>query len=50
MIYEVNKDSMEVDYEDEGSTEEDINKESNKYKGKNGLCVNWEWWLLCVLP
>jgi hypothetical protein len=26
LIYEVNEDSMEDDYEDEGSTEEDINK------------------------
>jgi hypothetical protein len=34
MLNEVNKDSMEEDYEDEGSTEEDINKESNKSKGK----------------
>ncbi len=34
MINEVNKDSMEEDYEDKGSTEEDINKESNKSKGK----------------
>ncbi len=50
MINEVNKDSMEEDYKDEGSTEEDINKESNKSKGKNWICENWEWWLLCVLP
>jgi hypothetical protein len=34
VINEVNKDSMEEDYEDEGSTEEDINKESNKSEGK----------------
>ncbi len=37
MINEVNKDSMEEDYEDEGSTEEDINKESNKSKGKKWI-------------
>ena len=49
MINEVTEDSMEENYKDEGSTEEDINKESNKYKGKNGLCEYWEWWLLCVL-
>ena len=34
VINEVNKDSMEEDYKDEGSTEENINKESNKSKGK----------------
>jgi hypothetical protein len=34
MINEVNKDSMEEDYEDESSTGEDINKESNKSDGK----------------
>ncbi len=34
MINEVNKDSMEEDNKDEGSTEEDINKESNKSEGK----------------
>jgi hypothetical protein len=34
MINEVNEDSMEEDYKDEGSTEEDINKESNKSEGK----------------
>jgi hypothetical protein len=37
MINEVNKDSMEEDYKDEGSTEEDINKESNKSEGK--ICI-----------
>jgi hypothetical protein len=47
VINEVNKDSMEEDYEDEDSTEEDINTIP---RGKNGLCENWEWWLLCVLP
>ena len=35
VINEVNKDSMEEDYKDEGSTQKDINKESNKSKGKN---------------
>ena len=50
VIYEVNKDSMEEDYKDVGSTEGNINKESNKSEGKNGLCENWEWWLLCILP
>ncbi len=40
MLNEVNKDSMEEDYEDEGSTEEDINKESNKSKGK--IWIVWE--------
>jgi hypothetical protein len=40
LINEVNKDSMEEDYEDEGSTEEDINKESNKSEGKNLDCVS----------
>jgi hypothetical protein len=46
-----NKDSMEEDYKDEASTEEDINKENNESEGKKiGLCENWEWWLLCVLP
>jgi hypothetical protein len=49
MINEVNKDSMEEDYKDEGSTEEDINKESNNPREKIGLCER-EWWLLCVLP
>jgi hypothetical protein len=39
VIYEVNKDSMEEDYKDEGSTEEDINKESNKSEGKKMDCV-----------
>ncbi len=34
VINEVNKDSMDKNYEDEGSTEEDINKESNKSEGK----------------
>jgi hypothetical protein len=28
---------MEEDYKDEGSTEEEINKESNKSKGKNWI-------------
>jgi hypothetical protein len=37
MINEVNEDSMEEDYKDEGSTEEDINKESNKFEGKNWI-------------
>ncbi len=37
VINEVNKDSMEEDYEDEGNTEEDINKESNKSKRKNWI-------------
>jgi hypothetical protein len=32
VINEVNKDSMEEDYKDEGSTDKDINKESNKSK------------------
>ncbi len=51
VINEVNKDSMEEDNEDEGSTEEDINKESNKSKGKKfGLCENWGLWFLCDLP
>ncbi len=39
VINEVNKDSMEEDYKDEGSTEEDINKESNKSEGKKSDCV-----------
>jgi hypothetical protein len=39
VINEVNKDSMEEDYKDEGSTEEDINKESNKLEGKFLDCV-----------
>ncbi len=39
MINEVNKDSIEEDYEDEGSTEEDINKESNKSEGKNWIVL-----------
>jgi hypothetical protein len=39
MINEVIKDSMEEDYEDEGSTEGDINKESNKSKEINLDCV-----------
>jgi hypothetical protein len=39
VINEVNKDSKEGDYEDEGSTEEDINKESNKSEGENLECV-----------
>ncbi len=34
MINEVNEDSMEKGYKDDGSTEEDINKESNKSEGK----------------
>jgi hypothetical protein len=34
VINEVNKDSMKEDYKDEGSTEEDISKESNKSEGK----------------
>ncbi len=34
VINEVNKDSMDKDYKDEGSTEEDINNESNKSEGK----------------
>ncbi len=50
VINEVTEDSMEENYKDEGSTEEDINKESNKSEKKIGLCENWEWWLLCVLP
>ncbi len=51
VIYEVNKDSMEEVNKDKGSTEKDINKESNKPEGeKNELCENWEWWLLCVIP
>ncbi len=37
VINEVSKDSMEKDYEDEGSTEEDINKESNKSEGKKWI-------------
>ncbi len=37
VINEVNKDSMEEDYEDEGSTEEDINKENNKLEGKKWI-------------
>ncbi len=37
MINEVNKDSMEKDYEDEGCTEEDINKENNKSEGKKWI-------------
>jgi hypothetical protein len=40
VINEVKEDSMEEDYEDEGSTEEDIKKESNKSKVKIGLCEN----------
>jgi hypothetical protein len=39
MINEVNKDSMEEDYKDEGSTEKDINKESNKSEGEKLDCV-----------
>jgi hypothetical protein len=39
VINEFNEDSMEQDYEDEGSTEEDINKESNKSEGKKLDCV-----------
>ena len=49
-INEVSEDSMEEDYKDEGRTKKDINKESNISEGKNGLCENWEWWLLCILP
>jgi hypothetical protein len=37
MINEVNEDSMDEDYKDEGSTEGDINKESNKFEGKNWI-------------
>ncbi len=37
VINEVNEDSMEEDYKDEGSTEEHINKESNKSKGKTWI-------------
>jgi hypothetical protein len=37
VINEVNKDSIEEDYKDEGSTEEDISKESNKSEGKNWI-------------
>jgi hypothetical protein len=33
---------MEEDYKDEGSTEEDINKESKKSKGKILDCVRTE--------
>ncbi len=36
-INEVNKDSIEEDYEDESSTEEDINKESNKPEEKKWI-------------
>jgi hypothetical protein len=39
VINEVNKDSMEEDYEDEGSTEEDNNKESNNAEDKNADSV-----------
>jgi hypothetical protein len=34
VINEVNEDRMEEDYKDEGITEENINKESNKSEGK----------------
>jgi hypothetical protein len=37
VINEVNEFSMEEDYKDEGSTEEDINKESNKSEGKKWI-------------
>ncbi len=37
VINEANKDSIEEDYKDEGSTEEDINKKSNKSEGKNWI-------------
>jgi hypothetical protein len=39
VINEVNKDSIEEDYEDEGSREEDINTESNNSEGKKLDCV-----------
>ncbi len=39
VINEINKYSIEEDYMDEGSTEEDINKESNKSKEKKLDCV-----------
>ncbi len=48
VINEVSKDSMEEDYKDEGSTEEDNNKESDNAKdkhlasartGSSGFCV-----------
>jgi hypothetical protein len=51
VINEVNKDSMEEDYKDEGSTKEDINKESNKSEGK--IWIVWELGVvasLCRLP
>jgi hypothetical protein len=37
VINEANKDSMEEDYKDEGSTEEDTIKESNKSEGKKWI-------------
>jgi hypothetical protein len=37
MINAVNEDSMKEDYKDEGSTEEDINKESNKSEEKKWI-------------
>jgi hypothetical protein len=37
VINEVIEDSMEEDYKDKGSTEEDINKESNKFEGKKWI-------------
>jgi hypothetical protein len=49
-LFVINEVNMEEDYKDEGSPEEDIDKESNNPREKNGLCENWEWWLLCVLP
>jgi hypothetical protein len=39
VINKVNKDSMEEDYKDEGSTEVNINKESNKSEGEKLDCV-----------
>ncbi len=39
VINEVNKDSMEEDCKDEGSTDEGINKQSNISEGKNLDCV-----------
>jgi hypothetical protein len=39
VINKANEDSMGKDYEDEGSTEEDINKEINKSKGDKMNCV-----------
>jgi hypothetical protein len=53
VINEVNKDSMEEDYEDEGSTDENINKESNKLEGKKMDCVrtgSGGFFVSCVLP